>query len=141
MSRVGASNFKAAAAAVFGSLEKRLIGALLLIVICTGALQVISQDRAFRLRAESAVLRAQAAVRDGNPASQSHEDAARVFVSEAALRVDGTARNALAAMSEGDTLRTLLAALRRVLKTTPANTVALRRALADATVAKGRYIF
>ena len=35
--------------------------------------------------------------------------------------------NALAAMAEGDTLRTLLAALRRVLKATPINTVALRR--------------
>lgn len=45
---------------MFGSLEKRLIGALLLIVLCTGALQIISQDRAFRLREESEVLRAAA---------------------------------------------------------------------------------
>ena len=43
-------------------------------------------------------------------------------------------------MAEGDTLRTLLAALRRVLKVTPVNTVALRRRLADATVERGRYI-
>jgi diguanylate cyclase (GGDEF)-like protein len=43
--------------AMFGSLEKRLIGALLLIVLCTGALQMISQDRAIRLREESEVLR------------------------------------------------------------------------------------
>jgi len=31
--------------------------------------------------------------------------------------------------------------LRRLLKVTPANTVELRRKLADATVAKGSYIF
>ncbi|HEX8056977.1 MAG TPA: diguanylate cyclase, partial [Novosphingobium sp.] len=46
--------------AIFGSLEKRLIGALLLIVACTGALQVISQDRAIKLRVESETLRAAA---------------------------------------------------------------------------------
>ena len=43
-------------------------------------------------------------------------------------------------MAEGDTLRTLLAALRRVLKITPVNTVALRRTLAEAATATGGYI-
>ena len=37
--------------------------------------------------------------------------------------------------------RTQLAALRRLLKVTPANTVAMRRRLAEATVAKGGYPF
>ena len=70
--------------------------------------------------AESAVLRASAAGgADGLPAAGLHADAARVFVNDAALRVDAGARQALAAMAEGDTLRTLLAALRRVLKATP----------------------
>ena len=47
----------------------------------------------------------------------------------------------LAAMAEGDTLRTLLAALRRVLKATPINTVALRRTLRRCDrVARGGYI-
>jgi diguanylate cyclase (GGDEF)-like protein len=44
--------------AIFGSLEKRLIGAVMLILVCTGALQVLAQDRAFKLRAESEALRA-----------------------------------------------------------------------------------
>ena len=44
-------------------------------------------------------------------------------------------------MADGDVLRTQLAALRRLLKVTPANTVVMRRRLADATVAKGGYIF
>jgi hypothetical protein len=64
-----------------------------------------------------------------------------VFVNDAAQRMEMAARSALAAMSEGDTLRTLLAALRRLVKVTPVNTVAMRRRLAEATTAKGGYIF
>jgi alkylation response protein AidB-like acyl-CoA dehydrogenase len=90
--------------------------------------------------AESAVLRAAAAKSASAPRSDLHEAAARVFVNDAAQRVEAAARSALAAIAEGDTLRTLLAALRRVLKVTPVNTVALRRRLADATVERGRYI-
>jgi hypothetical protein len=66
--------------------------------------------------------------------------AARVFVNDAAQRIEAAAKNALAAMAEGDTLRTLLAALRRILKANPSNTVVMRRALADAVVARGGYI-
>ena len=51
------------------------------------------------------------------------------------------ARNALAAMADGDTLRTQLAALRRLLKVIPVNAVVMRRRLADAAVAKGGYLF
>jgi hypothetical protein len=57
------------------------------------------------------------------------------------MRIETCARQALAAMTEGDTLRTLLAALRRLLKVAPINTVAPRRRLADEAVARGRYIF
>ena len=49
------------------------------------------------------------------------------------------ARNALAAMSEGDTLRTLLAALRRLLKPVPINTVARRRQIADVIIDRKAY--
>ena len=91
--------------------------------------------------AESATLRARQAMTSGQPRADLHEVAARLFVNEAAVRVETAAKSALAAMSEGDTLRTLLAALRRVLKVTPINTVALRRTLADATVAQRRYVF
>jgi alkylation response protein AidB-like acyl-CoA dehydrogenase len=51
-----------------------------------------------------------------NPLAGLHEAAARAFVSDAAQRVEQAAKTALAAMAEGDTLRTLLAALRRILK-------------------------
>ena len=69
-----------------------------------------------------------------------HETATRVYVHDAAARVEASAKTALAAMAEGDTLRTLLAALRRVLKPAPVNTVALRRELAEAVTARGGYI-
>jgi alkylation response protein AidB-like acyl-CoA dehydrogenase len=66
---------------------------------------------------------------------------AETFISDAAGRVELAARTALAAMAEGDTLRTMLAALRRILKVTPVNTVARRRAIADAVVERKGYPF
>ena len=89
---------------------------------------------------ESCVLRAQEAGTSDARHHDLHVAAARVFVHDAGLRVDAGARSALSAMAEGDTLRTLLAALRRILKVTPVNTVALRRTLADAAVTEGKYI-
>jgi alkylation response protein AidB-like acyl-CoA dehydrogenase len=91
--------------------------------------------------AESSTLRARAASDSKQAKAALHVDAARVFVNDAALRIDASARQALAAMAEGDTLRTMLAALRRLLKVTPVNTVVMRRRLADETVARGGYPF
>jgi len=82
---------------------------------------------------DSCVLRA------AQTSSNLNRAAARVFVNDAAVRVDAAAKTALAAMSSGDTLRTLLAALRRLLKITPINTVELRRQLADAAVERRTY--
>jgi alkylation response protein AidB-like acyl-CoA dehydrogenase len=89
--------------------------------------------------ADSAVLRAGAATHTQVARASLHVDAARVFVSDAAMRIEASGRQALAAMVDGDTLRTMLAALRRLFKMTPINTAALRRRIADETVAQGRY--
>ncbi len=91
--------------------------------------------------AESAVLRAMDASNRKLDNATLQVDAATVFTHEAAGRTELNARAALAAMAEGDVLRTQLAALRRLLKVVPANTVVMRRRLADATVAKGSYLF
>lgn len=91
--------------------------------------------------ADSAVLRAAAAAAATPGSATRHVEAAKVFVQGAALRIDAAAREALAAMAAGDVLRTQLAALRRLLKVTPADTVVLRRSLADATTASGAYLF
>jgi hypothetical protein len=90
---------------------------------------------------ESALLRAVAAAEQAVPGAALQADAATVYVNDAAGRIELTARNGLAAMADGDMLRTLLAALRRVLKVTPVNTVALRRKLADEATARGSYPF
>ena len=90
--------------------------------------------------ADSALLRARAAHAAADSHAGLHAAATRVFIHDAAQRIEMAARSALAAMADGDTLRTLLAALRRVLKPVPLNTVALRRELADAAVAGGGYI-
>ena len=89
--------------------------------------------------AESATLRAQSSTARKTPRASLQVDAARVFVNDAAMRIDTSARQALAAMVEGDTLRAMLAALRRVLKITPINATSLRRRLADETVSRGGY--
>ena len=86
--------------------------------------------------AESVLLRASQA---GRLQPDLRIAAAEVHITDAAARVEIAARSALAAMAEGDTLRTLLAALRRVLKTTPVNTVARRRQIADAIVERKAY--
>lgn len=70
-----------------------------------------------------------------------HDHAAQVFVYDAAGRVETAARTALAAMAQGDTLRTLLAALRRLLKIPAVDTVSARRAIADAVLDRRAYIF
>jgi alkylation response protein AidB-like acyl-CoA dehydrogenase len=87
---------------------------------------------------ESALLRASAAPRE---MASLHVDAAATFVNDASWRVEASAKQVLAAISDGDTLRTQLAALRRLLKSTPIDTVVRRRRIADETVRRGDYIF
>ena len=91
--------------------------------------------------AESAVLRARDAVSGKASNAELHQHAASITVNESAGRIELAARSALAAMADGDTLRTQLAALRRLMKITPVNTVAMRRQLADAVVGAGGYVF
>ena len=91
--------------------------------------------------ADSAITRAMAATEIGIPNKHLQVDAAACFVNDAAMRIEIAARSALAAMTEGDTLRTHLIALRRLLKVTPVNAVAIRRRLADATVERSAYLF
>ena len=91
--------------------------------------------------AESALLRAQAASQTNPARAELQVAAARIFVNDAAMRIDASARQALAARVEGDVLRTTMAALRRLFKQVPINTAALRRRIADEAVARGAYIY
>jgi alkylation response protein AidB-like acyl-CoA dehydrogenase len=89
--------------------------------------------------AESGLLRAKASLATNQARASLHGDAARVFVNDAMARVETNTKQALAAMTQGDTLRTMLAATRRLFKWTPIDTVTLRRRLADEAAAKKGY--
>jgi alkylation response protein AidB-like acyl-CoA dehydrogenase len=91
--------------------------------------------------AESAVLRAGWALAHTLPKAALHVAAAQVIVNDGAVRVETSARQALAILSEGDMLRMTLAALKRLFKQLPLNTAVLRRQLADDAVARGAYPF
>ena len=91
--------------------------------------------------ADSAVLRALAVSAGKHNRAGLQVAAARVFTSDAGLRIEASARQALAAMVEGDMLRASVSALKRLFKQMPANTAALRRQLADEAVARRGYIF
>jgi len=91
---------------------------------------------------ESSLRRAQKAVAArGAAAAAAMVDAARAFLYDAAGCVEKDARTALAAVVEGDMLRTQLAVLKRFSKRDPVDTIALRRRVAAAVQAGDRYPF
>jgi alkylation response protein AidB-like acyl-CoA dehydrogenase len=67
-------------------------------------------------------------------------DACAVFLREGMEIVESAARNMLAASSEGDSLRTNLAVLKRFAKFEPVNAIAARRRIAERLLAAGRYL-
>ncbi|MGB2898212.1 MAG: acyl-CoA dehydrogenase family protein [Candidatus Acidiferrum sp.] len=107
--------------------EQELIGALSNVVMEIYAM-------------ESCLLRAQkAAAARGESATQTMIDAARVFINDAAERVEHEAKRAVAAVHEGDMLTTQMAVLKRFGKRAPVDTIALRRRVAAAVQSQDRY--
>ena len=91
---------------------------------------------------ETAILRARKlAATQGETAIERYVEMTRVFCNDAVERIEARAKNTLAAMAEGDELRTLLAALRRFTKMQPMNTIAARQRIADDMIAANRYVF
>ena len=91
---------------------------------------------------ESALLRAMKSMEKfGDEKSQIQKAMVQVYVNDAFNRLEGFAKQAFAAIAEGDTLRTQLSALKNLTRFTPVNTVALRREIADAVIKVGRYPF
>ncbi len=79
--------------------------------------------------AESALLRTLKA-RKANGSSSVMADLTLVFINDAVGRMESQARQALAATSQGDELRAQLGIVRRLLRWSPLNAVALRRRIA-----------
>jgi alkylation response protein AidB-like acyl-CoA dehydrogenase len=89
---------------------------------------------------ESALLRARKrAEARGEKATRLQEAAVRCYAQDAMDTVEASGRKLLAAVEEGDTLRTLLAALKRFTKRDVCNTIALRREVADAAIEQVAY--
>jgi alkylation response protein AidB-like acyl-CoA dehydrogenase len=109
--------------------EQELIGALSNVVMEIYAM-------------ESCLLRAQkAAAAKGEAATQTMIDGTRVFINDAAERVEHEAKRAIAAVNEGDMLTTQMAVLKRFGKRAPVDTISLRRRVAAAVQAQDRYCF
>src|SRR5512136_910194 len=91
---------------------------------------------------ESALLRAmKTAEKFGDEKAQIQKAMVKVYVNDAFDRVGGFAKQAFAAIAEGDTLRTQLSALKKLTRFTPVNTIALRREIADFVIKMGKYPF
>jgi hypothetical protein len=91
---------------------------------------------------DSAIARtAKQIARDGAEKHQAAIDATKLYTHDAINRIEVAAKNALAAIGEGDELRIMLGALKRFTKMEPLNTAVLRERLADKVVAAGGYIF
>jgi alkylation response protein AidB-like acyl-CoA dehydrogenase len=89
---------------------------------------------------ETAVIRTQKrAAAQGEEKTRLQETVVRCFAQDSLDRIEVSARRLLAAVDEGDMLRTYLAALKRFTKREIADTVALRRRVADAAIEHGGY--
>jgi len=89
---------------------------------------------------ETAILRAQKLAEKGNAENQI--DMAQVFCNDAIQRIEATAKNTIAAMSEGDEGKMLQVALKRFTKNnSPVNTIAARQRIADTLIAANKYVF
>src|ERR1700676_642643 len=89
---------------------------------------------------ESAVLRAQKiALAGGEPAAALPIAMARVYLSGAMDKIETAAKKIIAAVAEGDMLRTQLAILRRLAKHEPFDTIALRQQIAKKMIERGKY--
>ena len=89
---------------------------------------------------ESAVLRAQKLVESKGEAGATLAVAmTRVYLTQAMEKVEAAAKKVIAAVAEGDMLRTQLAILRRLAKYEPFNTIELRQTIAQKVIEVGKY--
>jgi alkylation response protein AidB-like acyl-CoA dehydrogenase len=89
---------------------------------------------------ESAVLRAhKIAETKGEAAAALPIAMTRVYLSQAMEKVESAARKVIAAVAEGDMLRTQMAILRRLAKHEPFNTIELRQQIVQRIIERGKY--
>jgi len=90
---------------------------------------------------ESAILRTEKAIQlYGLEAAANKVDLTTVYVHQNMARIEEWAKTCLAAMEEGDTLRTQLSVLRRLTRYTPVNLFALKRRIAARLIEAEKYL-
>jgi alkylation response protein AidB-like acyl-CoA dehydrogenase len=109
--------------------EQEVIGAL-----SNGVMEVYAMESTL-LRTVKKIARSSA------EACEAEINATRTFIYDAVERLESEARRSLARTSEGDTLRTQLAVLRRFLRRTPIDTIELKRRVANRALDWNRYPF
>lgn len=92
---------------------------------------------------ETAILRAKKfAEKNGDEAAGRYIDIAQVYCNDAIQCVEASAKNTIAAISEGDEMRTLLVALKRFTKNnSPINTISARQRIAETLIQANKYVF
>jgi alkylation response protein AidB-like acyl-CoA dehydrogenase len=89
---------------------------------------------------ETAVLRAQKiAESKGEAAAALPIAMTRVYLAQAMEKIESAAKKVIAAVADGDMLRTQLAILRRLAKYEPFNTIELRKQIARKMIERGKY--
>ncbi len=89
---------------------------------------------------ESAVLRAQKiADAKGETAAALPIAMTRVYLAHAMDKIESAAKKVIAAVADGDMLRTQLAILRRLAKYEPFNTIELRQQISQRVIERGKY--
>jgi butyryl-CoA dehydrogenase len=94
---------------------------------------------------ESAILRAEKMEKPSKGSGQSSDTPAipvamaRIYADKAMATIELSARKVIAAVAEGDMLRTQLTILRRLAKHETADTIALRRQVARHVIKAGKY--
>jgi len=89
---------------------------------------------------ESAVLRTQKIVdAKGEAAAALPIAMTRVYLSQAFEKIESAAKKVIAAVADGDMMRTQLAILRRLGKYEPFNTIELRQQIAQRAIERGKY--
>jgi hypothetical protein len=89
---------------------------------------------------ESALLRAQKITQTkGEAAAILPVAMTRVYLSQAMDKIESAARKVIAAVADGDMMRTQLVILRRLAKYEPFNTIELRQKIAHKVIERGKY--
>jgi hypothetical protein len=90
---------------------------------------------------ESALLRTQKLIASRGESSAANAVAmTRAYIASSIDKVEAAAKKALANCAEGDTLRTQMAILRRLFKSDPINSIALRQQIAEKVLEAGKYV-